>query len=720
MSPRSRTCRYRHTYIQLSTLSIFFLLVVNMTGRSPLYAQSPIWKQIDVLYGASVRSIAVAANGDVFAATDGGLYRSIDNCRSWTHINLVGNDRNSVNWVAIHPSGTMLASEGSALFLSHDGGATWRGSSGGYNVQPQYIDSTGRIYGFLYRNLSGLSDRKGLVFSMDAGETWTSFALDTVRVTSLQVTRRGTWFAFDGYVGERIFRSLDQGRTWRIIGGDSLGLQTICETNDGTLFAHSWQNQSTYRSNDGGSSWSLMAFNVNNIQLVFVDREDRLIIGTYWGIFISLDKGATWRQTSTLKFRSWSRCMTQDAAGAFYAGSLESGMYRSADGSTWEPSQAGMTASRPRLLCDSHSGALFATTTDTLFVSRDDGMTWQPINVESAQGSIQGVVDSHGHIFLAGWYGVLRSADDGGTWELLQVTNASEPRMLGCTPEDVLFVSTYNGEVYRSMDEGQHWARVWTEGNDPWLTNSMIVMPDGSVVIERNRKLYRTKDNGNTWQETGTIPWDNNWPITAAHNGSLLAVGPKGLLMSDNGGAAWKDVRIGDGVSYVNGISTDASGSIYVVSAQSVFQSVDDGKSWAEISDGIRAEFVTAIKPTSKGYLFAETQYFGLYRTINPVKPRSKPDKPPAWNPEEYTLGQNYPNPFNPTTTIAFTIPSGSFVTLRIFNGLGQQVAELMSQELPAGMHLCQWNASGMPSGVYYYRLQAGSFSETKRLLLIR
>jgi photosystem II stability/assembly factor-like uncharacterized protein len=717
MSSISCTNRFRNLSISpicIFALSIVFFLIVNMAGASHLYAQSRIWKQIDGLYGASVRSIAIAANGDVFAATDGGLYRSIDNCRSWTHVNIVPNDRNSVNWVAIHPSGTILVSEGDGLFLSNDRGATWQLPAGGYGVAPQYVDSAGRIYGSLgpvYRILY----QKGIFVSENLGKTWTAFALDTVTISYLQVTRRGTWFASDR---QRMYRSTDNGKTWKFIGADTLRLRTICETNDGTLFALSEQ-EGMYRSDDRGMTWSVMTARQENKEVLFVDRNDRLIIGTYSGVFISTDKGSTWKQPFTLH-RSWSGFMTQDAAGMFYAGCFETGIYRSADGSVWEPSVAGMTASTPSLLCDSHSGALFATTFDTLYVSRDDGMTWRPINVTSAGWSSQGVVDSHGHIFLSGWYGVLRSADDGVTWEMLQVTNVSEPRVLCCTPDNVLFVSMSNADVYRSIDEGLHWTRVWTEDN-PWQMNSMIVMPDGSVVIDRNLKIYRTKDNGNTWQETGSLPAGDYWiTLAAAHNGSLLGADPNGLLISDNGGAVWKNVRIGEGISYVSGVFTDVSGSIYAVSAQTVYQSVDDGNSWAEISAGILTDFVSAIKSTSKGYLFAETQSHGLYRTINPVKPRSKPDKPPAWNPHAYTLGQNYPNPFNPTTTIAFTIPSGSYVSLRIFNGLGQKVAELMSQELPAGTYFCQWNASGMSSGVYYYRLQAGSFSETKRLLLVR
>lgn len=88
--------------------------------------------------------------------------------------------------------------------------------------------------------------------------------------------------------------------------------------------------------------------------------------------------------------------------------------------------------------------------------------------------------------------------------------------------------------------------------------------------------------------------------------------------------------------------------------------------------------------------------------------------------PTHFSLGQNYPNPFNPTTTISFGLASKSFVSLRVFNVLGREVSILVSEELPAGTYSQNWNAAGLASGVYFYCLQTGSFTETKKLLLLR
>lgn len=85
-------------------------------------------------------------------------------------------------------------------------------------------------------------------------------------------------------------------------------------------------------------------------------------------------------------------------------------------------------------------------------------------------------------------------------------------------------------------------------------------------------------------------------------------------------------------------------------------------------------------------------------------------------------LGQNFPNPFNPATTISFTLPEqfAGHVTLKIFDQLGKEVASLQNGNLSEGSYEFVWNAVNFASGVYYYRLDAGSFTQVRRMLLIK
>jgi len=88
--------------------------------------------------------------------------------------------------------------------------------------------------------------------------------------------------------------------------------------------------------------------------------------------------------------------------------------------------------------------------------------------------------------------------------------------------------------------------------------------------------------------------------------------------------------------------------------------------------------------------------------------------------PNSFSLGQNYPNPFNPTTTISFSLPSRSFVSLKVFDVLGREMATIVSEELPAGSYTRQWNEGRSASGVYYYQMNAGQFTETRKMILLK
>ena len=92
----------------------------------------------------------------------------------------------------------------------------------------------------------------------------------------------------------------------------------------------------------------------------------------------------------------------------------------------------------------------------------------------------------------------------------------------------------------------------------------------------------------------------------------------------------------------------------------------------------------------------------------------------PNTKPVSYELSQNYPNPFNPTTQINYSVPKNSFVTLKIYNVLGQEVATLFAGNQRSGSYIATFDANKFASGVYFYRLQAGTFSSVKKMVLMK
>jgi hypothetical protein len=87
---------------------------------------------------------------------------------------------------------------------------------------------------------------------------------------------------------------------------------------------------------------------------------------------------------------------------------------------------------------------------------------------------------------------------------------------------------------------------------------------------------------------------------------------------------------------------------------------------------------------------------------------------------DKFELLQNFPNPFNPTTKIEYRISDRSFVSLKVYNILGDEVATLVNEEKPAGIYNVNFNATGLSSGMYLYKIQAGNFVETRKMILMK
>jgi hypothetical protein len=88
--------------------------------------------------------------------------------------------------------------------------------------------------------------------------------------------------------------------------------------------------------------------------------------------------------------------------------------------------------------------------------------------------------------------------------------------------------------------------------------------------------------------------------------------------------------------------------------------------------------------------------------------------------PKNYTLKQNYPNPFNPVTKIEYSLPQNSYITLKVYNILGKEVATLADKYERAGNHVVTYDAANLASGIYFYTLKSGNFTQTKKMTLIK
>jgi len=239
--------------------------------------------------------------------------------------------------------------------------------------------------------------------------------------------------------------------------------------------------------------------------------------------------------------------------------------------------------------------------------------------------------------------------------------------------------------------------------------------------------VFKSTDDGTTWvySRNGiTFPAILSMAVSTNAGGAttIFAAGDSGVYRSTDDGANWNDVSSGMASHYVFSLAVEGNGTnapiLYAGTyTAGVFCSTDNGDTWTSVSEGLGDKWVWSLHVGSK-FLFAGTQGGGVWR--RPLSELTGVARQESARATRFVLGQNYPNPFNPTTTIAFSVPTRSYVTLKIFDFLGREVATLASSILAEGNYTRQWDAGGLASGVYFCRLRAGSFSETKKLVLLR
>ncbi|HQJ46633.1 MAG TPA: T9SS type A sorting domain-containing protein [Ignavibacteriaceae bacterium] len=154
---------------------------------------------------------------------------------------------------------------------------------------------------------------------------------------------------------------------------------------------------------------------------------------------------------------------------------------------------------------------------------------------------------------------------------------------------------------------------------------------------------------------------------------------------------------------------------------EGIFLSTDNGNNWNIINNGLKNFYVNAFCGSSNGYVYAGSDS-GVFITSSPIVSINSEKSYLATG---FSLFQNYPNPFNPTTKISWQSPVGSYQTLRIYDVLGNEVATLVNEYKPAGSYEVEFNGhsdggQNLSSGVYFYQLRAGSFVETKKMLLTK
>jgi len=294
--------------------------------------------------------------------------------------------------------------------------------------------------------------------------------------------------------------------------------------------------------------------------------------------------------------------------------------------------------------------------------------------------------------------------------------------------DDNTVYMTFADSVYRSTDQGETLAGLSSPSPDlysffPVLTTLTLSPFDANTLFtSTNDTLYRSSDGGFTWSRVlylGINEWlgINAMAFHPADSLVVYAACDSGIWKSTDEGVTWFQA-LGGTFECLEVYRDDPTQIFAGRSDGKLLRSSDEGQIWSIFNDTFSSSRIQGIQRIPETDTLIVAAMDGVFKVYNSFVLSA--DEPTNQTPRQIELSQNYPNPFNPKTDIGYQISDEGLVRLVVYDLLGREVATLVNEKLGAGTYSKTWDASGMPSGVYFYRLEAAGFSQTKKLVLVR
>jgi photosystem II stability/assembly factor-like uncharacterized protein len=682
--------------------------------------------------------------GGFIAGTGSGVYRTTDGGSTWGP-------------TAFTLPAYAVARDSSGALLAGTSGYTVFGTNG------LPAQTAGAHAGAIYR-------------STDGGLSWQEVFGSSATVSGLLVSAPGT--AYAALAGQGVVRSTDGGATWGALnGGLPSGAVCLVREESGSILAGTPSGMLA-RLASGASTWeAVLSFPGAGASILALATDAGAILAGTDAIegflLLSTDRGATWSRNEGALAARWILALRATRSGVLLAGTLDGLFLTTDEGATWRRAAGQAGSSTVYALEETILGTLVAAAGyDGVFTSSDQGLSWSH-NTTLPPGYYSRIaVSPSGALFAGGSFAVQRSTDGGASWSSLEVTGGG---LVFGSRTGAIFLRDSAGGVQRSSDDGRTWKAALNI--DP-AVYSMAEDSSGVLYAGTHNGVFFSADSGATWKEQASR---EAWCLAANAAGYLFRgdygdFELEGPMLSKNGGTSWSD--IGSGLGAHAGITCYSilpSGRVFAGTVDGcVFRSAVSSLpallsslacapapgrgvsiDWVTAEENGLQAFVVERSPCSGGafaplagstitargipgkassYSYTDTSAVpGILYTYRLRQVGRDGDVSYSQSlqlsvatgiaestPLEFTLSQNYPNPFNPSTVVRYTLPRAGNVRLEVFNTLGQLVSALVDGVEGQGVHEARFDAGRLASGVYLYRLSAGSSVAVRRMLLVK
>jgi photosystem II stability/assembly factor-like uncharacterized protein len=636
------------------------------------------WQSVDRSFDNYLRKVSFVntQNGwvmdyysNVFRTTDGGI--------SWDHLSLITNFGTIIDFKMVNDTIGFACGSDSNLYKTINGGMSWE------LLQTPFYISLGAIE-FVNQNLGWTGGYSPYILkTTNGGITWSYFSLPIDCVFSINFNNSNLG-CLSGVLGNQgvVFITADGGNNWilRFVGSS---VANAYFSNLQIGWANNWDG-TLYKTINGGSSWEEKAYNCS--KFYFLNNYNS------WGLF--------------------------DLNRIFYSDNGWDG---------YDEQIQSVTAEYLQSITIKDSLNIFICGQKNIIGTSDGGKNWSIYFSSSANQELNSITAINNYVWAVGNFGqVVCSKDNGNSFENFYLP--------AYWLSDVYFIDdnkgfivggNIEGEFFLTTDAGLTWDSLETAPQSEGF-NKIKFSSDSIGFMSSKEGIYKSLDQGNTWQlvKTGYF-----LPLESIGN-SIWTASINEIIVSTDLGQIWNTIEvyeINSSVSNIESISfIDENNGWISVSDGRIYKSSDGGFNWNE-EDRLAGVSLNSVKFYKNNCGWAAGSG-GIILHYGDETTNITEEKYTLI--ESYNLSQNFPNPFNPSTTIRYEIPQQSFVTIKIYDVLGNEIATLVNEEKPAGEYEVEFSAKGgsasggnaysLPSGVYFYTLSSGNFFSTKKMILLR
>ncbi len=660
-------------------------------------------------------------------------------------------------------------------------GGFYRTSNGGENWDIDTTDEQHHVDMHFFDTSNGilLEATNKILRTTDGGATWIpeSFSFTTSDGSKINSQFRGLFFENNslGFIFSNgpLLKSTDGGATWNYscFHKDLINNKIIHAFDANTALLGGYRG--IYKTTDGGYTWeqkvSRNSF-YNEFNSFSFEGGTGYAVGFHYKIFHTTDNGDTWTYDSSDYYNGFTDVKHID--GTTYVSGNFGLILKSTGNGQWTKLDPGTEANILSIDFVNSMVGWAVGSQGTIIKTIDGGNSWAPqtfdipgIYPQSSLKKVYFINENVGWILGLPYFELLYTEDGGTTWTLRKTGGYYGINELF----DIQFINDQTGwlsgqgDLWKTNDGGISWERQMLPFYDKVESVSFLTPDNGWAITglgvfttsqggsyftlgEQTKRFAKNFDTGDltsddwdldssnqaTWQ-LGNLSGKNFSSIYSGNVNSAI-ISPSAneqdeLLMSP-----YIDLQTGETVvefyiGYDPAYLDSASVEMHLNSGHGFYpfwKAYDDGQGWvwrrvqislAEYSDYTGLRLAWSYKGANGGEVAIDG--IKLYAANSIVTDAD--DETDQMLPEQYSLEQNYPNPFNPTTTIAFSLPEQTAVSLSVYNILGEKVAELLNNEIySAGAHRINFNGANLASGVYLYRIKTDNFILSKKMLLIK